>query len=346
MTPSYQRYDERELSPSSPIPTSLADGRLNPACVGWSRQPVQVSNLRGSWLRKKRWNYWCVVGPDFLFSVTLSNIDYMGLAFAYYLDFNTRQFIEKTVMTPLGKGCRLPETVTGCIEFQHKDMTLTFIDQGPQVEIEVHSPDFNGARLDAQLHLERPNGLESLNVVIPWSADRYHFTSKQNCLPASGTLRLASKTLTLEPQRDFGCLDFGRGIWKYHSFWNWSSFSTRVGPHYVGANLGAGWTDGSGTSENALLIAGRLERLCEDVIFEYDPQQFMKPWRLKTAFSNQVDLTFTPFFERVARTDLYILRSEVHQMIGKFSGTITAADGRAYPIADVAGWAEEHQARW
>jgi len=346
MTPSYQRYDEHELSPITPIPISLPDGRLNSACCGWSRQPVQVSNLRGFWPRKKRWNYWCVVGPDFLFSVTLSNIDYMGLAFAYYLDFNTLQFIEKTVMTPFGKGCRLPETVAGRIDFRHKEMNLTFVDQGAQVEIEVHSPDFNGVPLDAQLRLQRPDNLESLNVVIPWSADRYHFTSKQNCLPASGALRIGPKTLTLDPQRDFGCLDLGRGIWKYRSFWNWSSFSTRVGSDYIGANLGAGWTDGSGTSENALLIAGRLERLDEDVIFEYDPQQFMKPWRLKTAFSNQVDLTFTPFFERVARTDLYILRSEVHQMIGKFSGTLTAADGRAYPIAGVTGWAEEHQARW
>ena len=74
-----QKYSERELSTDYPIQISLPDGRLNPESIGWSRQPVQVSNLHGYALRKKRWNYWCVVTPDSLFSVTLSNVDYMGL---------------------------------------------------------------------------------------------------------------------------------------------------------------------------------------------------------------------------------------------------------------------------
>lgn len=74
-----QKYSERELSTDYPIQISLPDGRLNPESIGWSRQPVQVSNLHGYALRKKRWNYWCVVTPDCLFSVTLSIVDYMGL---------------------------------------------------------------------------------------------------------------------------------------------------------------------------------------------------------------------------------------------------------------------------
>jgi hypothetical protein len=114
----------------------------------------------------------------------------------------------------------------------------------------------------------------------------------------------------------------------------------------VGINLGAGWTDGSGATENGLLINGRLEKLSEDVIFDYDPQHFMEPWKLHSAFSNQVKLTFTPFYERVAKTDLVILRSVVHQMIGRFNGKINSLDGRQFIIEDAIGWAEEHQARW
>jgi Protein of unknown function (DUF2804) len=94
------------------------------------------------------------------------------------------------------------------------------------------------------------------------------------------------------------------------------------------------------------LINGLLEKIGEDVIFDYDPLNLMAPWHFKTAFSNQVDLTFTPFYERVAKTEAVILRSEVHQMIGKFIGTVASADGRQFTISEVVGWAEEHHARW
>lgn len=346
MPPTYRKYDEHELPIGSPIFTSLPDGRLNPACVGWSRQPVQVDNIRGYALRKKRWNYWCVVTPECLFSITLSNVDYMGLVFAYFLDFKTQKFIEKTVMSPFGKNCVLPATVEGDIRFEHKDMSLRMTDSGSAVEINVSLPDFGGQKMETVLHIQRPQGLESLNVMIPWSDTRYHFTSKQNCLPAGGLVKIGAQEYSILPERDFACLDYGRGIWKYKSFWNWSSFSAHVGPDVLGVNLGAGWTDGANTTENSLLINGKLERLAEDVAFDYDPQQFMQPWHLHTTFSGAVDLTFTPFYERVAKTDFVVLRSEVHQMIGKFAGTLTAQDGRKFTIADAIGWAEEHNAKW
>lgn len=345
MAKTAQRYKEHELTGST-VPISLPDGRLNHASIGWSRQPLQISNIRGYPLRKKRWNYWCVVTPECLFSVTLSNIDYMGLAFVYFLDFKTQKFIEKTVMSPFGKGCDLPETVSGDVHFEQSGMALAFADAGEQVDLRVKVADFGGQTLDANLHLTRPDGLESLNVMIPWSDTRYHFTSKQNCLPASGTVKVGEAQYAARPERDYACLDYGRGMWKYTSFWNWSSFSARVGTDVLGVNLGAGWTDGSGTTENSLLINGRLQRLDEDVIFDYDPQHFMQPWKLHSAFSDAVDLTFTPFYERVAKTDFWLLRSEVHQMIGKFAGTLTAEDGCKFSVADVIGWAEEHNAKW
>lgn len=346
MSKTYQRYNEIELPTGQPINISLPNGRLNRASIGWSRLPVQVDTIRGYPLRKKRWNYWAVVTPDCLFSITLSNVDYMGLVFAYVLDFKTQKFIEKTVMAPFGKNCVLPPTVEGNIRFEHKDMLLRMDDSGSEIEIDLSVPEFGGQKLDATLRIQRPSGLESLNVMIPWSDTRYHFTSKQNCLPASGTVKIGAQEYGIVPERDFACLDYGRGIWKYSSFWNWSSFSAHVGADTVGVNLGAGWTDGANTTENSLLINGSLQRLAEDVAFDYDPQNFMQPWHLHTTFSPAVDLTFTPFYERVAKTDYWLLRSEVHQMIGKFSGTLRAQDGRVFAIADAIGWAEEHNARW
>jgi len=34
-----------------------------------------------------------------------------------------------------------------------------------------------------------------MNVVIPWSSQRFQFTSKQNCLPVSGTIALGDERI-------------------------------------------------------------------------------------------------------------------------------------------------------
>jgi hypothetical protein len=335
-------YQEIELT--QPVNLCDGDGHLNPQAVGYSRTPLHTCNLKASWPRKKRWNYWCITTPDFLFSITHSNIDYMGLAFAYYLDYESKRFIEQTVMVPLGRGFQLNETVPGELHFDHPQMKLAFNDQGGQVDIKVDSPAFGGLTLKVDLQITRPPGHETLNVVIPWNQNRFQFTSKQQCLPAAGKVCVGNEGRVVE--NAFACLDFGRGIWPYQSFWNWSAFSGTSGGHTVGMNLGAGWTDGTGLNENGLVIDGRLEKLHEDARFTYDRKNYMRPWRLQTTRSHKIDLEFTPFFERIARTDLFVLRSEVHQMIGRFNGTVENQAGEKIAVDNLVGWAEDHQARW
>jgi hypothetical protein len=81
------------------------------------------------------------------------------------------------------------------------------------------------------------------------------------------------------------------------------------------------------------------------VDFAYSNKAFTQPWRLASP-DGRLDLTFTPFAERVARTDLRVLRSEVHQLFGRYAGTAVADNGERLKIDGLIGWAEEHQARW
>jgi len=60
----------------------------------------------------------------------------------------------------------------------------------------------------------------------------------------------------------------------------------------------------------------------------------------------RLELVFTPFFERVAKTDALVLKSEVHQMFGRYNGHVVTDDGEKLTITDLIGWAEEHNAKW
>ena len=292
-----------------------------------------------------------IIGPSSVqptfFSVTLSNVDYLGLPFIYLLDFNTLAFAEKTLLKPFSTGIDLPPEVESDIAYNDPAMPIHIQYTPEGIRLQVACPDFEGQPLKVDLLVHQPQGHETLNVVIPWSRDRFQFTSKQNTLPTEGTVEWGNSKIHFDLENTFACLDFGRGIWPFDCFWNWSSFSTRLPDgRPVGVNLGAGWTDGTGMNENGLCIDGTLTKLSEDVLFEYDDADFMSPWLLRTSASDRVDLTFTPFFEREAKTDAVLIRSEVHQMIGRFSGTLHGGDGDLIHIENAVGWAEDHHARW
>jgi hypothetical protein len=81
------------------------------------------------------------------------------------------------------------------------------------------------------------------------------------------------------------------------------------------------------------------------VKFVYKSGDYMQPWCF-TDDEQRLDLTFTPFKERTARTNLGVIFSEVHQMFGRYNGYVTLDNGNTLEIRDLIGFAEEHHARW
>ena len=71
----------------------------------------------------------------------------------------------------------------------------------------------------------------------------------------------------------------------------------------------------------------------------------MQPWRFSDN-RGRLDLTFTPFKDRLAQTNLGIITSEVHQMFGRYNGQVITDEGDVILVKDLIGFAEEHQAKW
>ena len=60
----------------------------------------------------------------------------------------------------------------------------------------------------------------------------------------------------------------------------------------------------------------------------------------------RLDLTFTPFLVRVAKTNLIVVTSELHQIFGKYTGKVISDGGVVIAVEGLVGFVEEHHAKW
>lgn len=346
--------EQRELRGPGP----LLDERGALADVGWARRPLLDCNLENARfyplplrflqpLRIKRWDYYGITTPTHFFSFTLADIGYLGQVFAYVINFDTGEFHEETLSIPLAGGIQIPRSSeTGTSLYETGKVKMCFTTGEETRSLAVQWPGFAGGKglaADAAMTLAPEH--ESMVIVIPIRGNRFYYNRKVNCMPVGGWVEHAGQRYLLNPKHALANLDWGRGVWEYRSFWVWASASGFLPDgRTVGLNLGFGFGDTSAAGENALILDGRIHKLGR-VDFSYDPKHFKNPWRMKSP-DGKLSLEFVPFFERVAKLDLKLLGSEVHQMFGRYSGTVQSDEGEIIRLEGLIGFAEEHHAKW
>ncbi len=342
-----------ELAQTGPL--LKPDGSL--AQIGWARQPILDCNLENArfypgWrrlfqrIRVKRWDYYALFTPQRFFSATIASLGYAANIFVYTLEYRTGELHEEGMILPDWTVSLPRNSTSGETIYESKQAHLRFKAEPDQRKVLVDWPAFhNGRGIRADLVLRSLPGHESVNIVIPIETRRFYYNRKINCLPADGLLHYGNLRQVISSNESLASLDWGRGVWAYKSFWNWASASGFLPDmRSIGLNLGCGFGDTSAATEDALILDGKIHKL-DSVLITYDHADYMKPWRFVDS-QGRLDLTFVPFKERIARSNLGIIVSEVHQMFGRYTGTVITDEGEEISIDGLIGFAEEHQAKW
>lgn len=346
---------EREIT--EPVELCTPDGRhLNPLAKGWSRTPLHVCNLQGVWGRTKRWDYWAVLTDRLALAITYGHVDYLGTVAMWWVDLETGVSGGAEAIAPLARGLALPDRPgTEPLRFRSKALDVDLIDEpdadgtaGTTLRASWRDVDGSPASLEARVDL--PPGHQSVNVVIPWSDTRFQFTSKHQARPARGTLVLGTGERTFGAEAGdpaWGVLDVGRGRWPYRTRWNWGGGAGLAadGRTTVGIQIGGRWTVGTGFTENGIIVDGVVDKVGAELRWSYDWDRPLQPWHVRHP-DGSIDLTLTPVHDRHTKVEALVLGTEVHQVFGRWSGHVTAADGRRIEVGDIAGFAEESRSRW
>jgi hypothetical protein len=111
----------------------------------------------------------------------------------------------------------------------------------------------------------------------------------------------------------------------------------------IGLQLGSKWTDGSGSTENAVTVDGHLTKIGEELVWDYEPEHFMRPWHVHGAAA---DLTFSPFYDKRSRTNALLIASSTDQLFGVWTGWVLDDTGTRVRVDGIEGFAEEVLNRW
>lgn len=342
---------QHEITTSAP----LLDEKGNLREPGYAKRLLPIyrrADIKAPAARIKEWDYYLVTNDHFAVALTIADNGYMGLDSVSFLQFDEGWQMTRSPMRafPMGRT-GLPETsAAGDTASSGKRHALVFRHVPGGRELTFRMEDFlNRDTIEGHLLLtQEPE--ESMVICTPFDKPgHFYYNQKINCMRAEGWITLGKRRIELTPDRFFGVLDWGRGVWTYHNTWYWGSASGELDGVPFGWNIGYGFGNTAAASENVLFYDGRIHKL-GTVEFHIPKDEkgrnaYLNVWNF-TSDDNRFYMDFTPVLDRSALTSAIIIKSDQHQVFGRFTGRVTLDDGTVLPVRDFFGFAEKVENKW
>lgn len=327
--------------------------------------------------RLKEWDYYLIYNDKYAVALTVGKSSAALLISASLIDFTAKQQTTKSLVRIVsGRTFTMPESSqNGDIIYQDSEVKISFRHHNGKRELYLFMRDFKNSpslgsdsslleqmlhrkddqvtdirNLEVSLTLSHELG-DSMVIATPFYQSRKEFYYNQKIIGmyAMGKACYGDQVIHFPFDQSFGLLDWGRGVWPYHTTWYWSACQGMLLGNLFGFNLGYGFGNTSAATENMLFFNGSASKL-EKVVFhipknednEYD---YMKPWAI-TSSDHRLDLIFTPILDRSADLSAVVLSTEQHQVFGSFTGAAILDHGKTIYLKDFPGFAERVENRW
>lgn len=331
----------------------LLNSKGAPVEPGWSRKMLQVydrSAIKAPAFRIKEWDYYLVISnkEQAGFAFTVSDDGYIGLQSVSLLDFKVPFEHTETILNAFPMGSlKLPSTSEkGDVSYFDRRLALEYIKSPGKRRIVCKFKDFRlGKPFKCDILLEEPP-MDSMVLVKPWKEDKkaFYYNQKINCMRASGTVEYDGRVYELDPETDFGTLDWGRGVWTYDNTWYWGSGNGVINGKPFGFNIGYGFADDSAATENVIFYDGKAHKL-DEVAFNIPDTGYTDQWSF-TSSDGRFEMTFDPIIDRAAKIDVKFIVTDQHQVFGRMNGRCILDDGTVLEVKDLLCFAEDVHNRY
>jgi len=303
---------------------------------GWARKPIlryNKENIGKGWSRIKEWDH---------FSVYLTQMSYV------WLDFEKKEregkgqfkFFTKSKLLPLSS---LEDST---IEFPSKKFTAIIEKKGKQRIITIDDSTFIEKGIKGTITLDDKPEWDNTVVATGYKDDPklFYYNHKINMMPAEGSIQIGEKEFNFEPETSFGLMDWGRGIWPYHTHWLWGSACGIVNGVPVAFNIGYGFGDLSTHTENIIFYDGKAHKI-DEVTFHHEDRDPTKPWKF-TSNDNRFNMVLTPLIPHREKLNFGLIYLNSSLLHGLYTGDIVLDNGEKIHIKSILGHAEDIIWRW
>ena len=350
--------------------TLLLSGDGTLLAPGWARHMLFTydRNAVRHPMRSKEWDFYQICNGKYMVQISFANISFGGYVSAVLIDVNdpekskklaggtiagaTALFVggkNKYVLPPKGDvPNNVKYTVTGIgkaeFEFDTRETERSLYFKGKS----------KGKDIVCDFTMDIPEGLENITTVLPFKdyPDRFFMTTKQNCMPCSGTFRFGDRVFEFSKDDTFACLDWGRVNTPYQLVWYWGNGSTYLTDengkkHIFGFEITWGIGDESNATETCIFYDGKAHKFgAVDVETFPKPDKYMQPWHFVSE-DGRFDFTMKPLFDNHNDTNvLNLLRMHSHQVHGRWSGTAVLDDGTKIVVDDMYAFCEYVENKW
>ncbi len=350
-----EKSKQREYIESTPL--LKPDGTLN--AKGWARHNVFIYDRSlvktERLISRKEWDYYTVTDGRKQLLVSFANVGIGGFMGLRLLDLETGEVTADSFQIFVG-GNR-------CLPLNRVDAPGRFRNKVSKTEFDFHTKEnertvffkteHQGKSLECQLHMDIPEGLESITTVLPFKGDntKFFMTTKQNCMPTSGVFRFGDYTYEFSKDTSFCSLDWGKVNTPRELVWYWGSGATYLQDeegkkHIFGFEITWAIGDESYATETCLFYDGKVHKIGAVDTEKFPKGRFMEEWKIISE-DGRFNLTMTPTYNNVSDLNLGVIaRMNCNQIYGKWNGTVTLDDGKVLEIKDMFAFCEYVENRW
>ena len=331
--------------------TNLFNNNRSLVQRGWARKPIlnyNKENIGKGWSRIKEWDHFSVLNNHYGFQLTIGDIGYLTQMSYVWLDFDKKEREGKGQFKFFTKSkiLSLSSLEDSIIEFPSKKFSAIIEKKGNQRILTINDPAFMDKGIKGTIIFDDKPEWDNTVVVTGYKEDPrlFYYNHKINMMPAEGSIQIGEKEYSFEPETSFGLMDWGRGIWPYHTHWRWGSACGIVSGIPVAFNIGYGFGDLSTHTENIIFYDGKAHKI-DEVTFQHEDRDPTKPWKF-TSNDDRFNMVLTPLIphrEKINFGLIYLNSSLLH---GLYTGDIILDNGEKIHIENMLGHAEDIFWRW
>ena len=306
-------------------------------------------DIKANKLRIKEWDYYVVTDNNgYAFSTVIADNRYMGLANCSFFDFNEGKkygFLTPLIL-PMGNLHMPKDSSKGDIFKRTKYCKIAYIHEnggrritGNYKKCAIHD------EIEFDIFFDQNKNDDTMVIATPWEEDKtaFYYNQKINCMPASGYVKFGGKTFEFTPDKNFGTLDWGRGVWTYDNTWYWGSGNGFIGGKRFGFNIGYGFGNTTAASENMIFYDGKCHKL-DRIRFDI-PDNIRQPWKIVSS-DGRFDMDFYPIFDNHQSMSALFISQKSNQVFGKMYGKAILDDGKALDINGLTCFCERVRNRY